>query len=207
MKRLMNYGKQPISESNESKGKINTQTLHFKVKAADGKTYGIVKECSKYYIKVAPEKLTDIITEDFDHINGFNNKKLNEYDSYAKAYKVLEEKIIQINEVANMKNRATAKANISSWVPQSEKGEWLNESTNEMRQYLDRQKEIMVNSKSLLKEDMISTGTIVKYKDNLPEAPGKNPSTKDKNGPFDKDFTKKPQEDRDTEKSSGKPSS
>ena len=45
MKALYTYGK----DINESK-KVNSYSLEHKATAADGITYGIIRECNKYYI-------------------------------------------------------------------------------------------------------------------------------------------------------------
>ena len=55
------------------------------MKAADGKTFGIIHECNKFYIKVAPKKDTKGLAEEYDYIGGWNNRKENEFNSYALA--------------------------------------------------------------------------------------------------------------------------
>ena len=45
MKALYTYGK----DLNENKT-INSYTIEHKAEAADGKTYGMISECNKYYI-------------------------------------------------------------------------------------------------------------------------------------------------------------
>ena len=92
MLELMKYG------VNESASKSSAPRVEYSVKAADGLTYGIVNEGTKFYIKVAPKKDTQIVNEDFDYIGGELNKKQNEYKSYALASKNLELKLMQINE-------------------------------------------------------------------------------------------------------------
>ena len=77
MQRLINYGKS--EELNESRG---SSAVEYHMTAADGKTYGIVREGKKFYIKVAPPKDTPLVTEDYEYIGGFNNKKFNEYPTY-----------------------------------------------------------------------------------------------------------------------------
>ena len=65
MKSLINYGK---VEENTQSGAIIPR-VEYSQKAADGKTYGIIRECNKFYIKVAPKKDTEVLAEDFDYIN------------------------------------------------------------------------------------------------------------------------------------------
>ena len=69
MQQLMKYG------INESSKKNSQSIVEYHQTAADGKTYGIVKECNKFYIKVAPKKDTEVLAEDYDYIGGFMNKK------------------------------------------------------------------------------------------------------------------------------------
>ena len=57
MKALYTYG-----TVNENSNKQSNNTLEFSKKAADGKYYGIVKECNHYYIKFTTkfEKIQEI---------------------------------------------------------------------------------------------------------------------------------------------------
>ena len=50
MRGLYTYGKE-LNEGND----LKTHTLEYHAIAADGKSYGIIKECNKYYIKSAPK--------------------------------------------------------------------------------------------------------------------------------------------------------
>ena len=75
MKDLYTYGK----ELNES-SKSNAYTLEHSAMAADGKTYGIIRECNKYYIKSA-SKGKETIAESYEYIGGICNKKNYEYSS------------------------------------------------------------------------------------------------------------------------------
>ena len=92
MKTLYTYGK----DLNENKT-INPYTLEHKAIAADGKTYGIIKECNKYYIKIA-QTGKETIAESYNYLGGFCNKKNYEYDSYNKALKNFEMKLSSMNE-------------------------------------------------------------------------------------------------------------
>lgn len=92
MKALYTYGK----DLNENKT-INSYTIEHKAEAADGKTYGIIKECNKYYIKVA-QKGKETIAEGYNYLGGFCNKSNYEYESYNKALKNFEFKLASINE-------------------------------------------------------------------------------------------------------------
>jgi hypothetical protein len=73
MQRLINYG----TDKTVNESKTSSPVVEYQANAADGKTYGIIRECNKFYIKVAPQKDTKVLAEDFDYIGGFNNKKFN----------------------------------------------------------------------------------------------------------------------------------
>lgn len=165
--------------------------LEYSQKAADGKVYGIIKECQKFYIKVAPNKDTKLVAEDYDYIGGYMNKKENEYGSYALASKQFDLKMMSINE-ANAK-----KVEIEQFKP-VETSEWQINETKEMRAELNRFRQITNNVAVILKEEK----NVLPSEHTLPEAPASNPSEEKVNSPFtdtavangDKDF-KKAQED------------
>ena len=68
MKALMNYG------INESKQPAYSSVEYSKV-AADGKLYGIVREGTNYFIKVAKNAKGGLVTENFDYIKIGSYKK------------------------------------------------------------------------------------------------------------------------------------
>ncbi len=87
MKALMTYG-----TVNEDVKHISSYNIEYKAKAADGKYYGIIRENSKYFVKVAtPGK--EMIAEDYQYIGGITNKANYEYNSYANALKQFELKL------------------------------------------------------------------------------------------------------------------
>lgn len=182
MQRLINFG------MNENASKASKPIVEFKRKAANGKTYGIVRESTKYYIMEAPQKDTEILAEDFDYIGGFNNRKENEYSSYSKAANALDLKIMSINETVNKENRVIIEAPVI-------KAEWEDKLTESMRSEIDRFKTITSNVAKILKEDK-GVGEIPSS--HLPEAPAKNPSDDKVNAPYtesgvaegEKDFKK-----------------
>ena len=59
MKELIGYG---INEQTVNTGG-SKPIVEYKMKAADGKTYGIIHECNKFYIKVAPKKDTEVLAK------------------------------------------------------------------------------------------------------------------------------------------------
>ena len=184
MKRLINYGK--VEES------VNTGSLTPRVEystlGADGKTYGIIRECNKFYIKVAPKKNTEILAEDFDYIGGFMNKKENEYPTYSMASKQFDLKMMSLNEAYSLKQPVTQ-------FKETEDSEWQIQETKEMRNEINRFNQILGNVGKILREDK---DYIVANNNNVPEAPTSHPSDKKVNSPFtdtavakgDKEFTK-----------------
>ncbi len=184
MQRLINFG------INEDTTKNSKPVVEFKRKAANGKTYGIIRESTKYYIMEAPQKDTEVLAEDFDYIGGFNNRKENEYSSYSKASNALDLKIMAINETVNKKDKViieTPRVN----------AEWEDKITESMRDEINRFKTITANVANILREDDKSHGE-VPSEHTLPEAPATHPSDKKVNSPFtdtavakgDKDFKK-----------------
>lgn len=159
MKSLYTYGK----EMNESKN-LKTHTLEHRAVAADGITYGIIRENSKYYIKSAP-KGKETIAEAYDYLGGFCNKSNYEYTSYANALKQFELKMASINEAHDQK------VNIESLNP-FRAHEVLREATDAMRDEIARQRQIMYNAAMLMNE---STEIGAARKDDVVKFDGKNP--------------------------------
>ena len=157
MKNLINYG---VNESvNDATGSQSTVEYH--QLGADGKTYGIIRENSKFYIKSAPKKDTAILAEDYQYIGGFGAKKENEFSSYAQAYKHFEMKMKDLNESCNKKV-------VDNGV---QPAEWQINETKEMRSELERMNQITRNVNGILSE-----GKNFTQEHTLPEAPGTAPS-------------------------------
>ena len=159
MKDLYTYGKE-VNESNN----LKTHTLEHRAVAADGVTYGIIRENSKYYIKSAP-KGKETIAEAYDYLGGFCNKGNYEYNSYAKALKQFELKLASINEAHDQK------VNIESLNP-FRSHQVLQEATDAMRDEIARQRQIMYNVAMLMNE---STEIGADRKDDVVKYDGKNP--------------------------------
>lgn len=178
MQRLMNYG---LNESSNAKGNA---VVEYHAVGADGKTYGIIRECNKFYIKVAPAKDTVILAEDYDYIDGFMNRKQHEYTSYAKASKQFDLKMKSLNEAMGVNTT------VSQFKP-VEAAEWQVNETKEMRKEIDRYNQIVNNVGYILKENNNFSEAHT-----LPEAPDSHPSEKEVNSPYtdtavakgDKDF-------------------
>lgn len=90
MKSLM--GKSLVSESTRNNSKVELTKL-----APDNKVYGIIRENHEYYIKTT-EKINSLSIDDFKYIGGLSNKKDFAFESYAKALKKLNLKMISLNE-------------------------------------------------------------------------------------------------------------
>ena len=183
MQDLIGYG--TVKESKEN---LNKPVLEYHVTAANGETYGIIRESSKYYVKVAPKKDTEVLAEDYDYIGGFLNKDENEYNSYSQASKSLELRLMGINEQFDKGQR------VEVFQPR-EASDWQVNETKEMRAEIDRMNEITRNVGVIMNES--EGGFTMNH--TLPEAPAKNPSEKKVNTPFtdtavakgDKDFNEK----------------
>lgn len=141
MRSLMTYGQ--VNESaNKSTGSLET----YKV-AADGKAYGIVRECHKFYIKTTtPDKAN--LAESYDYIGGWANHKDYECSDYRTAEKQLDFKIRSINEAYNVKPE----------VKHVDNNQYITEATESMRKELDRQRQIMENVVRLEKGESCEAG-------------------------------------------------
>jgi hypothetical protein len=138
MKGLYTYGKE-LNESDNMK----PYTLEEHKTAANGTTYGIIRECNKYYIKTAKKGL-ETVAESYDYIGGFCNKANNEYTSYAKAKDALDSKLFSIREsVDGEVNKNTD--NFVSTV-------FMTEGTEKMRDEIARQRQIMHNAAMIMNE-------------------------------------------------------
>ena len=178
MKALMTYG-----SVNESDNHISSYNIEYKAKAADGKYYGIIRENSKYFVKVAtPGK--EMVAESYQYIGGIQNKKNYEYTSYANALKQFELKLGSINEAYD----EDRKVNVEALDPYK-KEDLVIEGTEQMKNELARQRQIMRNASVIMNEATEIGSTPFKTQ---PE------SEHDNSGDKDYPFTKegKPEADR-----------
>ena len=185
MKELMNIG-----NINEEKKSLSENIVEYHALGADGKTYGIVKEGTKYYIKVAPKKDSEVVAEDYDYIGGFCNKKQYEYNSYSNASKNLDLKLMSIKE------SVCSKDPIKESFDPYKKMDIIIEQTDEMKKEIQRQREIMHNTALLMNEE----SKIGFNNTGLPEAPKTASKTKSQNEPFTE--TAKAELDKDSIESS-----
>ena len=138
MKALYTYG-----TVKENKTQSNG-TLEYSAKAADGKTYGIVKECNHFYIKQAVDGKENI-AEGYNYIGGYMNKNNYRYNSYNNALKHFELKLSSINEACD------SKVDVSTLDP-FKKEIVLAEATDKMRDEIARQRQIMYNASMIMNE-------------------------------------------------------
>ena len=150
MKSLINFGNDVKRDS--SCGSV----LEYKAVAADGKTYGILRESGKYYIKCAPKKDTELVAEDFDYIGGFMNRKQYEYNSYPLASKQLDLKLMSINEAYE-----SGRKPVEQFKP-VEDAEWQVAETKEMRKELNRFNQILENVNNIM-ENKPQTGNATMF--------------------------------------------
>lgn len=141
MERLMMYG------LNESTNKTpDSGILEYSQIGADGQTYGILREGTKYFVKVAPKKDTKVLAEDFDYVGGFMNRK--PYDSYTTASKALNLHLISLNEEVG------GKEPVKSQYAINESAEWQTATTKEARKELNRFYELVSKVDNILSENV-----------------------------------------------------
>lgn len=196
MKSLMKYG---LDEGKNS----SYNSVEYSKVAADGKLYGIIREGTKYYIKVSPTTKSQL-AENFDYIGGFANRKRNEFSSFANAQKQFDLKMMSINEASRNK------INIDSWNPDAK--EFLTvEATNKMKKEIQRERQIMKNASLIMEKKGVSECGVAECGNGFSECSGEGCKTtkvdkaakdtqktniKDEGHPFGKPkdsvFTKKP---------------
>ena len=178
MKELIKYG-----TVNENTKPVSSYNIEHKAVAADGRCYGIIRENSKFFVKVAtPGKET--IAEAYQYIGGIQNKKNYEYNSYNNALKQFELKLGSINEAYDEDRRV----NVETLDP-FKKEDLVVEATDKMKNELARQRQIMRNASVIMNEATEIGSTPFKTQ---PEAEHENSG--DKDYPFTKEG--KPEEDR-----------
>lgn len=141
MYHLMNFGRDVKKQTTLNEGIVEYSQL-----GANGKTYGIIKEGTKYYIKVAPKKHTKILAEDYDYVGGYLNRKA--YDSYTKASNALNLHLISVNESNGKNNPVKSQFNLN------ESAEWVNTQTKEAREDLNRFYQLVSRVDNLLNENV-----------------------------------------------------
>lgn len=190
MKELIDCGKK------DSSLKPNvSETVEYTIEAADGKTYGIVRERKRYFIKEKKEDGT------YDYIGGIGNKHENEYPSYNSAFRNIELKIRSINESKN-------NGEIFQAFEKPKQSEFIIEATTDMRNELDRVKQIMNNASKIMTESNTEFITKPKFKDT--ESFGTATDPKKQGEPFNENPGEykgdiDPKNSSKTAKNSGKP--
>jgi hypothetical protein len=114
---------------------------------ADGNCYAIIKENSRYYLKKSPDT-KDIKLDNFEYLGGSHRyKHLYEYNSYNQAEKVLSGELFNVSkDVKKQSVLAEQTAKIDMNLAQTV-------TSQEMREEIERQRQIMTNASSILNED------------------------------------------------------
>ena len=149
--------------------KSDSGSIWYHANGADGKVYGIIKEGTKFYIKTT-ESGKENLSESYDYINGFNNRRENEFTDYNKATKKLELELMHLNE-------QFGKHEASSTVDFKRSEKVFANLTEAARVEIDRMNQIFENSCK------IGSGCAC-FED--PESKGKSTgdNTKENNDPF-----------------------
>ena len=175
MKELIKCGEQ------DAKLKPNiSETVEYKVSGPDGNTYGIVKERQKYFIKESKDGI------DFGYIGGIGNRSENEYPSYNSAYRNLELKIREMNTSNN-----TGK--IFETFKPAVQAEYIIEATQDMRNELDRFRQITNGAQNIMEESGTEFINKPKFKDT--ESFGTATDPKKQGDPFTDNVTAKLEKD------------
>ena len=181
MKALMGYGLK--TESKQAYSSVEYQKM-----GADGKNYAIIREGTKYFIKVAPNK-QNLVKEDYDYINGFRNRKDNEFSSFANAQKQFDLKMMSLKEAANKSD-----FNVSSW-NLDKKESVVAEASEKMQKEILRERQIMKNAMAITEKKAVKT-----YCCDMPECPkdniskGKRPKMGDAENAVEHEKAKLPKE-------------
>lgn len=88
-----------LMEDKKAPTNKKSSSIEYHANGANGKVYGIIKEGTKYYIKET-ESGKENLSESYEYIGGFNNRRENEFKSYNDATKHLELKLMSLNEAA-----------------------------------------------------------------------------------------------------------
>lgn len=153
--------------------KVDTKAgIEYTINTADGKTYGIIRENSMYYIKTTtPDKAK--IKESYEYLNGHNYRRENGYKSFNEASKHLELMIMGINESCGKHE------DVSILLNPNKGKEDMRSLTESARTELDRMHQIFENS-----------GNIGHYKNPFSDKESKGTAsaenTEKNNAPFEK---------------------
>lgn len=141
IKQLMSYG---LNES-ESKPYSNVELSKM---GADGNRYGIVREGTQYCIKVAKDARKDEnLSENYEYITGFRNRKDFMCESFAKAERKLTEKLVEMRSNYGSKSADVIKENYTP----NNSNDVMEEGTKLMMEEIARQRQIMKNASNIMK--------------------------------------------------------
>lgn len=139
MRTLITYGL--VNESAKNKKGVSGN-IEYTAKGADGKSYAIIRECAKYYIKSAPAGANAMLAENYDYLGGYMDRKAHEYGSYNQAMKNFEMKMTSLNEAYGSKVS-------TDYTDPSRKPDMIKESTEAMSADLRRIRDIMRNAQAI----------------------------------------------------------
>ena len=141
IKELMSF--KPMNESTQKN--FGSEIVEYQKMAGDNKTYAIVREGKKYFIKVS-DKASNILKEDFDFIGGFCNKSRYEYSSFNKALRNLELKVRSINEGVDKKDAKFEIHDADRTI------NFLSEDKAQMSKEIKRQRQLMMHAIGMVNE-------------------------------------------------------
>lgn len=140
IKQLMSYG------LNESEPKPYSN-VEFSKMGADGNRYGIVREGTQYCIKVAKDARKDEnLSENYEYITGFRNRKDFMCESFAKAERKLTEKLVEMRSNYGSKSVDVIKENYTP----CNSNDVMEEGTKLMMEEIARQRQIMKNASNIM---------------------------------------------------------
>lgn len=145
MKHLMGFD----SKKQNKPATTASSIVEYHQKGPDGQTYGILREGSKYYIKVAPKKDTEVLAEDYDYIGGIGCKKEYEYNSYSVASKQFGLKMMSLNEAYSNANKVRTDISYKEQPKVNESSAEAVSMSSEVR----RMNELLYNMGMVLAED------------------------------------------------------
>ena len=141
MKSLMTYG--AVKENKKQMG----GAMEYHAIGADGKAYGVIRENQKFYIKTADKK-NEMISESYEYIGGFCNKKQYEYTTLSEAKKNFDFKLMSIRDAYSPKTST----DVNKFTVVSEE---MSVCGKNMMNEIARQRQIMNNAAAIMKESSV----------------------------------------------------
>lgn len=145
MLHLMNWKADRMNES-----EAPTKTIELTKTGADGNTYAIIRENNRYYLQVNEDASKKHLPEAYQYVGGFMNRSKYTYNSYADAIKDMDLKMYALNEAYAKENE---KAIMIETTNPDYKERLVVEGTEQMRQEIARQRQIMANAGLIFEND------------------------------------------------------